>query len=262
MKNWFFTGDFHGHWENFANRIAQINTENAAVVVLGDAGLNFYLNGRDRKLKKKINDLGIAVYCVRGNHEQRPKLVDGMILAYDEETENTVWYEPDFPNIKYFRDGGIYSINKRRVLVIGGAYSVDKWYRLERGWTWFEDELLTVDEMDYISDVARDYTFDYILSHTCPLSWEPTDLFIKGLDQSTVNTSMETWLDEVRKITYWDYWLFGHFHENRWVRPHVQMFYERIMSLEEFESSWKAFDEEGIIPDDINLDPAYRWFTS
>ena len=260
MKNWFFTGDFHGHWENFANRIAQINTENAAVVVLGDAGFNFYLNGRDRKLKKKVNDLGIKVYCVRGNHEQRPKLVDGMILAYDEEVENSVYVEPDFPNILYFRDGGIYKLNERKVLVIGGAYSVDKWYRLQQGWTWFKDEQLNESEREFILNVAKDYTFDYIFSHTCPLSWEPTDLFIKGLDQSTVDTTMEVWLEEVRKVAQWDTWLFGHFHENRWVRPHVQMFYERIMSMEELEDSWNKFDEDGTIPDDINLDPAYPWF--
>ena len=50
MKNWFVTGDFHGHWENFLIRISKISTKNAALIILGDAGLNFYLNKTDIKL--------------------------------------------------------------------------------------------------------------------------------------------------------------------------------------------------------------------
>ena len=36
--------------------------------------------------------------------------------------------------------GEIYNINGKSILVIGGAYSVDKEYRLLKGWSWFKDE--------------------------------------------------------------------------------------------------------------------------
>jgi hypothetical protein len=74
-------------------------------------------------------------------------------------------YEPDYPNIKYFEDGNAYEICGKSVLVIGGAYSVDKWYRLNRAGVtnkldkdylnprktgWFPDEQLLNWEMTTI----------------------------------------------------------------------------------------------------------------
>lgn len=260
MKNWFVTGDFHGHWENFASRIAKIPIENAAVIVLGDAGFNFYLMGRDKKLKKKVNDLGIKVYCVRGNHEQRPELVEGMILAYDEETENTVYMEEAYPNILYFRDGATYLINGHKTLVLGGAYSVDKWYRLQQGWTWFESEQLTPTERCNIQQEVEGEWYDFVLSHTCPFSWQPTDLFISGLDQSTVDNAMEHWLEVIKNNITWGCWLFGHFHANRMVRPHVEMYYNEIDSIDNIIERWERYkDGEDYNVEHLDKDPKFFW---
>ena len=40
---------------------------------------------------------------------------------------------------------------------------------------------------------------DIILSHTCPLKYEPTEVFMKGIDQSDIDKSMERFLDKVYK---------------------------------------------------------------
>ena len=53
------------------------------VIILGDLGLNYYLDSRDEKLKKQVNTLGFQLYCVRGNHEARPQEVEGMCEIYD-----------------------------------------------------------------------------------------------------------------------------------------------------------------------------------
>lgn len=51
---------------------------------------------------------------------------------------------------------------------------------------------------------------------TCPTVWQPVDLFMKNLDQSKVNTTMEEYLDDVlHYIGGYDYWYFGHYHVNR-----------------------------------------------
>lgn len=260
MKTWYVTGDFHGHWENFAIRLTKCEGENPALIVLGDAGFNFYLNKTDKKLKQKVCASGIEVYCVRGNHEQRPELVEGMILAFDPEVDNTVYYEPEYPNIKYFRDGATYKLNDRRTLVIGGAYSVDKWYRLQRGWTWFENEQLTPEEMGNIQGENYGECFDFVLSHTCPVSWEPTDLFLSGLDQSTVDASMEVWLEEFKDQINWGIWLFGHFHANRMVRPNVEMYYHEVDSLENIIARWDRYDdEEDYSAEHLDKDPKFYW---
>ena len=260
MRTWYVTGDFHGHWENFSIRLAKCEGENPALIVLGDAGFNFYLNKTDKKLKQRVCASGVEVYCVRGNHEQRPELVEGMILAFDPEVDNTVYYQPEFPNIKYFRDGAVYKLNSRPTLVIGGAYSVDKWYRLQRGWTWFENEQLTSEEMGNIQGENYGEYFDFVLSHTCPMSWEPTDLFLSGLDQSTVDTSMEVWLEEFKDQINWGIWLFGHFHANRMVRPNVEMYYQEVDSLENIIARWDRYDdEEDYSAEHLDKDPKFYW---
>ena len=55
-----------------------------------------------------------------------------------------VWVEEAYPNILFAKDGEIYDIAGMKTIVIGGAYSVDKFYRLSKGYNWFEDEQTSV----------------------------------------------------------------------------------------------------------------------
>lgn len=226
--------------------------EETGIIILGDAGLNFYLNNTDKKYKKLLNNQGYHIYCVRGNHEERPENIPGMILVEDINVDNFVWLEEAYPNIRYFVDGNVYNINGKDALVIGGAYSVDKWYRLARaGYSkdeaetanpkkcgWFKSELLTADEMDEITEKVVGKRFDFVLSHTCPLSWEPNDLFLNGIDQSQVDKSMELWMDELLNKIDWRIWLFGHYHADRIERPFVEQMY---MDYENIQTIWNRW---------------------
>lgn len=263
ISNVIFTGDTHGGVStisrvgNIQRNMSQYKPEETAIIILGDAGLNFYLNNTDKKYKKLLNSMGYYIYCVRGNHEQRPKLVKNMILIEDENVDNSVWIEEAFPNIRYFVDGNVYNLCGHSALVIGGAYSVDKWYRLARaGYApeeaetanpkkcgWFKDECLTTAEMDEISQNVYGKSFDFILSHTCPISWEPTDLFLGCIDQSTVDKSMELWLDELKDNINWKYYLFGHYHADRIERPYVEQFYQEYEDIETICARWDKYKE-------------------
>ena len=220
-----------------------------AVIILGDVGLNFYLNKTDAKNKKAVNDTGFHIYAVRGNHEERPENIPTMEQWYDEEIDGTVWREVNFPNIRYFMDGHAYLIDGHPTLVIGGAYSVDKWYRLSRAaegatWTgWFKDEQLTPEEMQDIETRMSTHHFDFVFTHTCPYSWQPFDLFIGGIDQSTVDNSMERWLDTLKDKITWNAWLFGHFHSDRLVRPGAEMYSTDIETLQTIYDRWTSGKE-------------------
>ena len=265
IRHLIFTGDTHGGFATIT-RISniQLNTpeykpEETMIVVLGDAGLNFWLNNTDKKYKKLLNAMNYHIYCVRGNHEQRPELIKNMVLVNDENVNNVVYMEEVFPNIRYFVDGKIYNLLGYKCLVVGGAYSVDKWYRLARaGYSkdevdiadpkkcgWFKDECLTTTEMTNIMGEVEGKTVDFILSHTCPLSWEPTDLFLNCIDQSTVDKSMEVWLDELKNKVGWKYYLFGHYHSDRIERPHVEQFYQEYEDVESIIARWDKYDKTG-----------------
>lgn len=249
MMNFYITGDTHGQTatriKNLIYGWSEEKISNSALIVLGDAGINYNLNDSDKGAKKRINNFGMTVYCVRGNHEQRPELIPTMELIYDSEVEGEVYYEKDFPNIRYFVDGGTYNLGGHKTLTIGGAYSVDKHYRLQNGAKWFENELLTEDEMSAIEKSIIGKKFDFILTHTCPISWEPTDLFLGCVNQSTVDKSMEIWMDKIKDKIKWQIWCFGHFHADRLERPHVEIFFRDTELLENVWQRWEKYRETG-----------------
>lgn len=81
--------------------------------------------------------------------------------------------------------------------------------------------------------------FDLVLSHTCPYPYEPTDLFLAGLDQSTVDSTMERYLGEIEFNLDYKRWAFGHFHADRlypWAdgRQMLMLFNENVVNLDKF----------------------------
>lgn len=229
---WILTGDTHGdvllRLKNIRKNINS-SPNNTGVIILGDAGYNFWLDDRD-KLHKR-DTLGYQVYCVRGNHEARPESL-GYIKEYDDEVKNDIYIDPINKNIHYFIDGLVYDLKGYKTLILGGAYSIDKFYRLERNAPWFENEQLSADERTEIFNRIKGKDFDIILSHTCPYDWSPFDLFLSFINQDAVDKSMEFWLDMVKDNVNWKYWFFGHYHADRLVRPGVVMFFTGYETLE------------------------------
>lgn len=254
---WLITGDTHGRVSERLGSIARNmkieDPSETAVIILGDAGFNFWLNKTDDKEKRKAGEYGYYIYCVRGNHEERPENL-GYELAWDDNVQGEVYYDPVCDLIRYFKDGEVYNLNGHRTLVIGGAYSVDKYYRLQRAAAagqsfsgWFKDEQLSDWEMQAIAHQRFMQKYDFVLTHTCPLAWEPTDLFLGCIDQSTVDKSMEMFLDEVRCEINWKIWCFGHYHADRLERPRVEQFYYDYEWLDTIWNRWegeKTFENE------------------
>ena len=109
------------------------------LILLGDVGLNYYGNNQgDRKRKKLLNSAGVPILCIHGNHEERPY----NIPSYKDVSWHggSVYVEEDFPNLLFAKDGEIYDLDGKKAIVIGGAYSVDKFYRLRNNMNWFPDE--------------------------------------------------------------------------------------------------------------------------
>ena len=204
------TGDVH---RDFYRLYSIEKNKNNMLIILGDSGINYYLNEEDNKLKKYLNDMNIKLFCIQGNHEERPE----NISSYKEVDmfEGKVFIEEKYRNLIFAKNGELYTLDGKSVLVIRGAYSVDKDYRLAYGHRWFKDEQLTESEKE---EILRKYSgkhVDIILSHTCPLKYEPTEVFMKGLDQSKVDKSMEIFLDKIEENIDYDKWYCGHFHTEK-----------------------------------------------
>lgn len=229
----YFTGDVHGNIKGLLYRLDRMkipHTPDQIIVLLGDVCVNYLQNTQDYVSKKRLQDSGRTYFCIHGNHEMRPE----SIASYQEQLGNfgRVYVEQEFPNIQFAIDGELYDLEGYKTLVLGGAYSVDKYYRLENGARWFADEQITPERREAILEKSQNLPpLDLVLSHTCPYSWQPTDLFLKGLDQSTVDNSMEKWLEQIETRLDYRHWLFAHFHDDRAVNNKVTMLFESVISI-------------------------------
>ena len=206
----YITGDTHRDFSRFYGK--NFNKEDM-VIILGDAGINYCLNEEDKEFKEYLSKLDIKFFCIQGNHEERPE----NISTYKEVDMfgGKVFIEEEFPNLIFAKNGETYMLDNKKVLVIGGAYSVDKHYRLLYERQWFKDEQLSEDEKEKILNRVKNEHVDIILSHTCPKKYETTEVFLIGLDQSEIDKSMEIFLDEIEESVDYDKWYCGHFHTEK-----------------------------------------------
>ena len=248
----FGIGDIHGKWQTIRDfwinhklkeKFTEDNKDKNIIVLFGDAGLNYFFNQRDEKTKEKLNSFPFTYFVIRGNHEERPSICaerNPDKWHTEEFWGNTVYVENAYPNIKYALDEiAIYKIpyiasycegtkendyydegtpiwSEYLTLVIPGAFSVDKQYRLTNGWSWFEGEQLTKEERTrgwlLIESLLQ---VDLVFSHTCPCIFEPTDLFLPFIDQSMVDRTMERFCGQVEYALDYKAWIWGHYHAFR-----------------------------------------------
>ena len=221
----YITGDTHRDF----SRLYNLNkTKENMLIILGDVGINYYLNEKDIKLKDYLNRFKMKFFCIRGNHEERPE----NLSTYKEINifGGKVYVEEDYPYLIFAKDGEEYNIGGKSVLVIGGAYSVDKEYRLMYGYKWFRDEQLTKEEMDIIYNKVKGKHYDVVLTHTCPYKYEPLEVFLSGIDQSKVDKSMEHFLDKIEDSIEYDKWYCGHKKKKK-IIDKIEFMFESIKVL-------------------------------
>jgi len=228
----YITGDTHrrfGGIYGFCNK--HKTSKEDVIIILGDVGINYMLDESDYSIKKHIAKFPITLFCVHGNHEERPFNVEGYIEQNWH--EGTVYVDPEFPNQIFAKDGEIYNLNGKRVLVLGGAYSVDKYYRLACGWHWFESEQPNDEIKKYVEEnlEKNNWEVDIVLSHTCPYDFMPRHLFLSSIDQNEVDYTTELWLQKIESNLKYDKWYFGHYHDN-YKQGNVIMLYEDILEFE------------------------------
>ena len=231
MGKFYITGDTHGNFNRIDYFCQRFETSKEDILcILGDAGINYYLNKKDYMLKQVLQDMPITFFCIHGNHEERPFNISTYITK--KWNGGTVYYEEEFPNILFAKDGEIYNINGKSILVIGGAYSVDKEYRLLKGWRWFKDEQPNKEIVKYIEkQITKQRHFDIVLTHTCPIKTEPRHMFLPFIDQSKVDKTTELLLQRIADWITFDNWYFGHFH-GHWDNGKYHMLFEDYVEVE------------------------------
>lgn len=225
----YITGDTHGHFDKIGRFCHRMETTvNDVMIILGDAGINFHGRPVDAFNKAYLAALPVTIFAIHGNHEKRPEK-----LPYYHLTEwrgGQVYVEDAYPNILFAKDGEVFDLEGVKAIVMGGAYSVDKAYRLRHGLGWWPDEQPS-DEIKRAVEKRLDeenWKIDVVLSHTVPLKYEPVEVFLPAVDQSTVDKSTEQWLDGIEDRLDYKKWYCGHFHTEKTVKK-VRLMYHDII---------------------------------
>lgn len=225
------------------------------VVILGDHGTLYYGEKKDKYKKRILSALPATFICLRGNHDRRAGSGE---YAHEKrkiekpEFSGIFYADPDFPNILYTQEFGWYKLGGKDVFMISGAYSVDKFRRLEmqalgfKTYHWFEDEQLSNVEKNCVQTEIQAQAqaakpFD-IMSHTCPYAYRPIDKFLPCVDQSRVDNSMEKWMDQIEKNTKYDHWYCGHWHLNRNV-DRIHFLYEDVILYDTAEGNHEGISQ-------------------
>ena len=218
----YITGDAHGNFKHIDTFCRCNNTSlDDYIIILGDSGINYHLDFNAKGMKKYLSKIPINFIVIHGNHEERASYISTYKRHRVDDKKNGIHgsflIEDNYPNIMFTETYGYYVLNNNSCYVIGGAYSVDKYFRLEHGYNWYSSEQLSQTERYEVFHELRNHednygTIDYILSHTCPKKYTPTEWFLPNVDQSTVDDSMEEFLDIVDDYIPYKKWYCGHYH--------------------------------------------------
>ena len=245
----YITGDTHGDFSRFRpeNFYEQEGlTKEDVVLVAGDFGGVWYGDSRDDARLDFLESRPFTTVFVPGNHENYDALA-----AYPQREWQGGRVRIIRPSVLMLERGQVFDLGGRTFFAMGGASSHDirdgilepdnpdyerklrqlnaagALYRVNHR-SWWKEELPGEDEYRTARE-ALDKTgwdVDYIITHCCPSSIQ--DTFSGGLFQRDALTDF---LDEVRERCRFQYWFFGHYHENMVVEKEFVMLYNQIIRL-------------------------------
>lgn len=231
----YLTGDRHGVFFDIPFFVSKNKTTTDDILILlGDVGFNYYNNSKDNLKKKKMSFQKITLFCIHGNHEMRPSTIP--TYKTKEFAGGIVWYEKNYPNILFAKDGEVYNFEVngelKKFIVIGGAYTVNKDEVLKNRGKWFSDEQPSQETKLEVEKKLSElnWKIDYVLTHTAPKKYEPTEWFLNYIDHSKVDYSTEIWLDLIEDRLTYDKWYCSHYHGEK-KRDRIEFLYQSIKTI-------------------------------
>lgn len=222
----FLKGDIHGNLFEIIDFINRFNLgKNDNIIILGDCGIAWRKDKKDLDQNIKLwNECGnrVKLYFIDGNHENF-NILNSLPI------ENNMGKIAD--NIYHLRRGQVYEFENKKILVCGGADSIDKYRRIEN-FTWWKEEAISQETID---DIPAGH-YDYVLTHCCPRSvFEKNKIYLSTLqflDENKINHNSEDMLEKLmNKITF-DHFYFGHYHVDRVLNDKFRCLFNDFIEME------------------------------
>lgn len=232
----YIIGDRHGEEDGFSDDKLPGQsawTAEDTVIVTGDFG--YVMRGERKSLaeKNKLDALAKKPYNIvfcDGNHEGFDYLEQ-----YPEEIRYGAPVRKIRENVFWLQRGYVYTIEDKTFFVMGGAYSIDKAFRLHyqnatAEKIWFEQELPRAEEYRRGIEALKSHghQVDYIITHTAPKNIIPR---IIGVYPDDHDAELTGFLDWIYYDVGFNQWYFGHFHTDVAVNDRLICCYHQIHSI-------------------------------
>ena len=196
-------------------------TKDDYLIICGDFGLVWDNSKRERYWQKWLSEKKFTTLWVDGNHENFDYL---NALPLTDKFGGKV--REITPSIYHLSRGQVLNIDDKKIFVMGGASSHDKWRRKEHI-SWWSDELPSVQEMERAIAVLdkENWAVDYVISHCAPRSIQ------KMISDWYENDSLTGFLETVRTRLSFKHWYFGHYHIDKQINEKFTALYHNVTPL-------------------------------
>lgn len=235
------TGDTHHNYDigkilNLTENMERLNAEpldaDDYLIIAGDFGIPTFgrtLDSEDKYLDFYINQPYTTLF-IDGNHENFDELNS---LPVEEWCGGKVHKLAD--NVIHLIRGQVFDIDGQKIFTLGGAYSPDKEYRIP-GFTWFEEEELSLDDMDEaLNNLGKhNYKVDYVITHTCGAEFLKKNAYrFEFVFNPEYCKKTENFLDYLHDGIDCKKWIFGHFHKDLMIDTKYISSYNKVYEVKD-----------------------------
>lgn len=245
----FVTGDTHGDYTRFKTDIfpeQKEMTKEDFVIICGDFGI-WDTSNKSEYWMDWLENKPFTTLFVDGNHENYDILNSHPIKKWHGRNVHFIR-----PTVIHLMRGQLFEIAGKRVFTMGGASShdisdgilepndhdfeekkamLDKqgkyMYRINHH-SWWQEELPAEAEYAAARSTLQScgWRVDYIFTHCAPSS--VVEILSEGMFPPDALTDFH---EEISQKCEFDYWFFGHYHENRRISRKYVLVYEQIIEL-------------------------------
>lgn len=244
----FATGDTHGNFlrfsaEHFPEQ-KQMNRDDH-VIICGDFGGLWDGSAQEQYWLDWLNEKPFTTLWVDGNHENYD-----MLKKIPVEDWHGGKVQRIRPYILHLMRGQLYEIEGYTFFTLGGGKSHDikdgildpaepdfkKRFRQLKaqnarfrvlGQSWWPEEMPSVEEYQVARETLEraGWEVDYVVTHCGPTS------VVKQLDTRYEADRLTDFLEELRSLLKFHYWLFGHYHDNRIIEDQYVQLWEQTVQV-------------------------------
>ncbi len=222
----YVTGDTHGDLTRFRTPAMRRLRRGDTLVVLGDFGFVWDGGAAEKKALRWLSRRRYQILFLDGSHENFDRLAQYPPV---EHAGGSAWQLGK--RLYRLQRGGLYTIEGRTLLALGGAESLDRETRQE-GVTWWPEELPCAE--DYARcDAALEACggqVDLILTHDAPARL----LSFLRLNRDSVlyeENALELYLDGLMKRVRYGRWCFGRYHLDQPIGSTACAVYKKVLPL-------------------------------